>query len=172
MTYSLPTAETDYAATLGLRVGRAVWDAVFASIGARLRALELRDTDLDAVIAALQTQALAIISATITEEITARRADLDALTAQTNDLGAQIGQLLATQLPAGNIVVSPSIDGLTATTVQAAIAELLASLTTLSTTTSAALAEKADLAAVYTTVEVDAAIAANATSYATLLKFG
>jgi hypothetical protein len=72
----LPTVETDYKSFSRMPVGREVWDFVLGSVGARLRALEAKRTELQETIDTLQAQALQIVSETISAEITAQRAAL------------------------------------------------------------------------------------------------
>lgn len=121
---SLPDQSNDYQAPLVLALSRAVWNAVFGSIGARLRALEGTTADYEAAIAQLETQALAVISATITDEITARRADFDQLEEDIALAQDEIAFLRAGGIDAG-VVTLTSIVGLAAANAQAAIAELL-----------------------------------------------
>ncbi|WP_306147247.1 MULTISPECIES: hypothetical protein [unclassified Roseibium] len=78
---TLPSAETNYQAPLDMDINRETWDHVMGSIAARLIALEGTEADYDAAVAQLQSQALSVITATITDEITAQRANLDALAA-------------------------------------------------------------------------------------------
>jgi hypothetical protein len=91
---TLPQASNDYQAPLNMALSRAVWDGVMASIGARLRALELTEADYDAALAQLQSQALAAITATITDEITVQRANLDLLAADYVAFEATMNEVL------------------------------------------------------------------------------
>jgi hypothetical protein len=124
MTATLPTPDNDYQAPLSMQLSRAVWDAVFGSVGERLRTLEARNADYEEVVGDLQTQALAVISATITDEINARREDLDALAADAEALADEIAAIRAGGIDAISVSVSPIV-GLAAATAQAALAELL-----------------------------------------------
>ena len=136
---SLPDPSNDYQAPLVMALSRAVWNAVFGSIGARLRALEGTTADYEAAIAQLETQALAVISATITDEITARRADFDQLEAE-----IALAQDAVAELQAGGVAASAvtltSIAGLAAVNAQAAIAELLTKIEAEATARGEALA--------------------------------
>lgn len=121
---SLPDPSNDYQAPISMQLSRAVWDAVMASIGGRLRTLEGRNADYETVVGELQTQALAVISATITDEINARRDDLDALATDAASLADEIAAIRAGGIDAVSVSVSPIV-GLAAAHAQAAIAELL-----------------------------------------------
>lgn len=136
---SLPDPSNDYQATLVMNLSRAVWNAVFGSIGARLRALEGTTADYEAAIAQLETQALAVISATITDEITARRADFDELEADIALAQDEIALLRAGGVDA-DVVTLTSIAGLAAVNAQAAIAELLTKIEAEATARASAIA--------------------------------
>lgn len=155
---SLPSPDNDYAAPLVMQLSRAVWDAVMPSIGSRLRALEGTTANYDAVVAQLEAQALAVISATITDEITARRVDFDQLEADLVLAQDEIALLRAGGVDA-NVVTLTSIAGLVATNAQAAVEELLTKIEAEATARAGADAA------------LTAAVAANSASYATILKF-
>lgn len=132
----LPSPSDDYAAPAGMRLSKDAWDAALTSIGARLRSLEEIEADLQAVIDGLTGQALATISANIAPQIAAIRETIVDLN---NDIAlaeAAVVQLIATQLPADNIVSTP-VNGVAATNVQAAIAELGGDVIALNTAISA-----------------------------------
>jgi hypothetical protein len=110
-----------------MNIDRATWDGVMLSIANRLAALEATEADYDAVVAQLQSQALAVITATITDEINAQRVNLTQLE---NDFGlfeAAFNQLIAGGVDADQVVLD-AIAGLTATDVQSAFAEVLGNI--------------------------------------------
>lgn len=83
MSSDLPSATDDYAGTDETRLSKAVWNAVFGSIGTRLRALEAVQADFQALIDLGTSQALAVIAASVEPELVAARAALAQLQADT-----------------------------------------------------------------------------------------
>ncbi|MEW6257429.1 MAG: hypothetical protein AB1592_15855 [Pseudomonadota bacterium] len=61
----IPSPDNDYAAPAGMILGRVQWDAVFASVGERLRELEAKGASWDALVAIGTSQALASIAANV-----------------------------------------------------------------------------------------------------------
>lgn len=127
---SLPSPTDDYAAPPDMRLSKEAWDAALTSIGARLRSLEAVEADLQAVIDGLTTQALDTIAANVAPQIATIRETIVDLG---NDIAlaeAAVAQLIATTLPASNIVFTPA-NGVAAVNVQGAIAELASDVTAL-----------------------------------------
>lgn len=179
MSSEVPSPTTDYAAPQGMALNKVAWDAAMVSIGQRLDAIEARSEDLQAVIDAGTTQALAVISDNVEPQLLAVAAQIqaldDAIAASEDQLASTEGAilaLLAGGVGASNVIVA-DISGLTATDAQAALAELLLAIEANAT----AIGTKANAADVYTTSqvytksEVDTAIASSGTSIATLMAF-
>lgn len=127
---SLPSADADYAAPPDMRLGRAEWDAAMTSIGQRLRAMEALAIDYQAAVDQLTAQALAVITDSISAEITAQRAGLDALAADMQAVADAYADLVAGNVQAADVAVS-EIAGLAAANVQAALAGLRAQIVAL-----------------------------------------
>lgn len=171
----LPTPETDYRAPPApsrMVLDRAVWDAVFVSVGERLRALEDVNSGieqlklelqnfgiqrLDEAINPLIEQTQAAL-ATLLAEVAEAQAELAdtvdnanaafaaALATANQSLGqvqTQLDQMLAGGVPAANVPVT-AIDTLAATNAQAAFAEIVSEMNTLAESTTTALSQKAD----------------------------
>ncbi|MGS4886083.1 hypothetical protein [Roseibium sp. MB-4] len=124
MTSNLPEEQHDFVAPLKFVLTRAAWDAVIPVIMGRIRVLEGTVADYHAVIALLETQALTVISDTITAEINIRRAELDAITADAAALADEIAFLRAGGIDA-SMVNLQAITDLAANNAQDAIAELV-----------------------------------------------
>lgn len=155
MSSTLPSPAKDYAAPQALRVNRVVWDAVFASIGARLRALEGVRADFEALITAGTGQALASIAANVEPELVAARAALTQLQADTAAAEDAVAAIVAGSIPLS------SVSGLGAA---------LAAKATMADVTAAIDALKGGAPAAYDTlVEIAAALDADASALATIL---
>lgn len=120
----IPSPLADYRSPPNMRFSPQVWDAVFKSIGERLRTLEAQKATLEAIIDALQTSALQTVTATITAEIEARRADLTALEAEFKAVSDAYTELVAGGVYADAIQLREAVSGVAGRTVQSAIAEL------------------------------------------------
>ncbi|WP_019998711.1 hypothetical protein [Aureimonas ureilytica] len=127
----IPSPLADYKSPPNLRFSPQVWDAVFKSIGERLRTLEAQKATLEAIIDALQTSALQTVTATITAEIEARRADLTRLEAEFKAVSDAYIELVAGGVYADAIQLRDTVPGVTGHTVQAAITEIATRLATL-----------------------------------------
>jgi hypothetical protein len=103
-TPQLPSPDNDYTAPVPMRLNDASWNAALNSIGQRLRVIEAQRADLQAVIDAGTTQALAMVNQNITPLITAITAQIDALTTEAGTLSGQFASLLAGGVPADDIV--------------------------------------------------------------------
>lgn len=125
MTSNLPEEQHDFVAPLKFVLTRAAWDAVIPVIMGRVRALEGTIADYHAVIALLETQALTVISDTITAEINVRRAELDALSADAAAVADQIALIQAGGIDAASVSLA-EIANLAASNAQDAFAELMA----------------------------------------------
>lgn len=188
----LPTAETDYQAAPAparLILDRAVWNAVFGSIGGRLRALEDVNSGIETLKLELQnfgiqrldeainpliaqTQAALASLRSDVEEAQAELADTvdtanaafaAALATANTSLGqvqTQLNQMLAGGVPAANVAVT-AIDTLAATNAQAAFAEIVSEMNVLATSTTVAFATKADVSAL-ATVKAGSAVVVSA----------
>ncbi len=168
----LPSASNDYAAPQGMLLNKAAWDAAMTDLASRVRVIEGRAQNLQAVIDAGVGAALSMISQNVAPQITAVTGMISAMEAQIATAEDAVAALLATQLPAGNITFTPG-GTLSSTNVQAAVAELASETATslAAKADAAALTAKADAAAVYTKTQIDAILAATQTSYATVLKY-
>lgn len=122
----IPSPLADYKAPPNLRFSPQVWDAVFKSIGERLRTLEAQKATLEAIIDTLQTSALQTVTATITAEIEARRADLTALEAEFKAVSDAYTELVAGGVYADAIQLRAAVTGVVGRTVQEALAEIAA----------------------------------------------
>jgi ribosomal protein S6E (S10) len=132
---SIPEPESDYLAPVDMLLSREVWDAVFASVGQRLRELEAQRTDLQETIDYLTEQALTVISASITDEIDARRADLVALEAQFLAVSDAYIELISGGVYADGIQMRTPLSG----TVQAAVVAMQLQLANMKKITVASL---------------------------------
>lgn len=123
----LPTPEDDYRAPPApsrLFLDRAVWDAVFGSIGGRLRTLEDVNSGIETLKLELQNFGIQRLDEAINPLI---EQTLTALATASDDLGElreTLDQILAGGLPADQVAVEP-IDGLSAENAQAAFVEVL-----------------------------------------------
>lgn len=166
----LPTPETDYRAPPAparMVLDRAVWDAVFGSVGGRLRALEDVNSGieqlklelqnfgiqrLDEAINPLIAQTQAAL-ATLLAEVAEAQAELAdtvenanaafaaALATANTSLGqvqTQLNQMLAGGVPAANVALT-AINTLAAANAQAAFAEIVSEMNTLAESTTTAL---------------------------------
>lgn len=91
----LPSASNDYAATTGAALSLAFWNAVMSSIGTRLRGLEAQRADLQAVIDAGTTQALAMVAENIAPQLDAVGSIIASLNAQFALLEDNVANLLS-----------------------------------------------------------------------------
>lgn len=177
MSYPTPAPGNDYVFVPETPLSDQVFTLIFASLAARLKVLEAVVVDWRAAIDDLTTLGLGALAASLTPALTTAHAEIDTLSAQVALAEDRVAALIASQLPATSVTVTAT-GGISATTVQAALAELdtekatTTDLGALATATTAALAAKADTSTTYTRAQVDAAIAAAATSYATLMKMG
>jgi hypothetical protein len=187
-----PTSSNDYQAPPApakLVLDRSVWNAVFGSVGARLRALEDVNSGIEALklelqnfgiqrldeainpliaetqaaLAALQAevaQAQDELSDTVADANAAFAAALATANASLADLQETLDQMLAGGVPAANVAVT-AIDTLAATNAQAAFAEIVSEMNVLATSTTVAFATKADVSAL-ATVKAGSAVVVSA----------
>jgi hypothetical protein len=120
----IPSPENNYKAPQGMFLGHAEWDATLGSIGARLRSLEDKRVELQETIDALNEQALGLVSETISAEITAQRAVLTQLQIELEAVQTAYEEIQSGGVFADTIRLRAPITGMTATVVQAALAEL------------------------------------------------
>lgn len=169
----LPTPETDYRAPPApsrMVLDRAVWDAVFSSIGGRLRALEDVNSGIEQLKLELQNFGIQRLDEAINPLIAQTQAALETLQAEVAqaqdelsdtvadanaafaaalatanqsliDLQEALDQMLAGGVPAANVAVT-AIDTLAATNAQAAFAEIVSEMNTLAQSTTTALGSK------------------------------
>jgi hypothetical protein len=116
--------DSDYKSPLQLFLDRAIWDSVFGSIGARLRALEGQRTELQDVLDELNAQALNLVSATISAEIAAQRAALAEVQDELEAVQTAYEEIQSGGVFADTIRLRAPLPGMTATVVQDALAEL------------------------------------------------
>lgn len=100
----LPSSSDDYAATDATPLSKAVWNAVFGSIGARLRALEAVEASFQALIDLGTTQALASIAANIEPELAAARATLQTFMAEAAAAEDVVAAIANGTLPASAVM--------------------------------------------------------------------
>lgn len=169
----LPNAETDYQAPPApsrMVLDRAVWDAVFGSIGGRLRALEDVNSGIEtlklelqnfgiqrldeainpliaqtqAALASLRSEvqeAQAELADTVEDANAAFAAALATANTSLGQLQTQLNQMLAGGVPAANVAVT-AINTLAAANAQAAFAEVVSEMNTLAESTTLALGTK------------------------------
>lgn len=99
----LPSPDDDYAAPQGMRLGPAEWDAVFGSIGARLRTLEGKGATWDDLIALGTAQALASIAANLAPHMAESSAQLAVLQAGVEEALDIIADINAGIIPANAV---------------------------------------------------------------------
>lgn len=181
MPSGLPQRSSNYAAPYDMVLNKTSWDEALVDVGLRLFVLEAQRTDLQAVIDAGTTQALAMITENVapqleevTDTITALNAAVAAAEDQLAATESAIVTLLAGSLTADLVQIGTAISGMAGATVQAALAEhqgdidaLTSSLATLSTSVDG----KAPQATTYTKTEVDTALAGTSVSFAKLMMF-
>jgi len=137
---ALPSAADDYAAPSQMPLSKAVWDAVFNSIGERLRALEAVRASFQALIDAGTGQALEVIQANIGPQLAALQAQIAAAQASLITAQGKIDAIInSPSIPATAITFAPT-GSVSSETVQAAIAEVASEV-------NAAIAAKADASA-------------------------
>lgn len=100
---SLPSPTDDYKAPPDLALSRAVWDFVLGSIGTRLRAVEGKSADFDALIALGTSQALEVISTNVEPQLAAMRAAVAALQADVDEAEDVITALITGSVPASAV---------------------------------------------------------------------
>jgi len=127
MSLTLPSRANGYAVALKQAATREFFEAFLSSIHARLVALELTEADYQSAIDAITTQALAIVSANITDEVEAQREALNTIRSGILAAEAIIAELRGNVLPATSIRTA-AITGIVATTVQEALAEVAGKL--------------------------------------------
>lgn len=123
----LPIPEDDYRAPPApsrMVLDRAVWDAVFGSVGSRLRALEDVNSGIETLKLELQNFGIQRLDEAINPLIEQTLAALAIAGDDLDQLRATLDQMLAGGLPASSVAVAP-VSGLTAGNAQAAIAEVL-----------------------------------------------
>lgn len=124
----LPSSDNDYTATSSNKLTAAFWNAALNSVGARLRTIEEKvATDLQDLIDAGTTDAIAVVTDNIAPQMAAIQATIDAAS---GDLAAAM-DLLADLQVAGvdaDKVSITAIAGLTALEAQAAFAEIITKL--------------------------------------------
>lgn len=153
MSSILPTPSNGYLISLDTALDPPNLNSIFGSIHTRLGELEGQIVDWEAAVDNLNNLGLQVIAENLEPQLQAARDQLADLQAQADALADQVAALIAAGIFASGVTVTP-IDGLTATTVQAALVELLGkigtnatAITTLATSTTAALAAKADTSA-------------------------
>ena len=123
----LPTSETDYRAPPAparMVLDRAVWDAVFGSIGGRLRTLEDVNSGIETLKLELQNFGIQRLDEAINPLIEQTLTALAIAGDDLDQLRETLDQMLAGGLPASSVAIAP-VSGLTAENAQAAIAEVL-----------------------------------------------
>lgn len=153
MSSDLPSPNDDYVATDATRLSKAVWNAVFGSIGSRIRALEAVQADFEALIQLGTGQALAAIAANIEPELVDARAALARLQADTAAAEDVVAAIVAGSIPQGSVdgLVAALAGKASADDVEAAIAALVGSApATLDTIAELAAALDGDASAIAT----------------------
>jgi len=125
MPSSAPTLANNFQVTGSDNLDEVLWNAVFAEIASLLKGLSDTFQTLEELEQSTINQSLAVIAQSVEPQVLALQQAV--ALAQ-----AQVDTLILTGVAAGSVSVS-SIDGLDATTVQAALAELLGDLVALAT---------------------------------------
>ncbi|MGL5447435.1 MAG: hypothetical protein ACRDBL_09015 [Rhabdaerophilum sp.] len=159
-----PTPANGYLIEAATRLDPPTLNSILSSIHARLNAREAADVNEQATLDQLVSTALAYISTTIGPQIVATNAQLTLLQQLASAAEDRIAQINSGGIAAASVTVS-NINGLSATTTQAAFAELQADITTLTTGLAAAVAAIAALPAAippasYTSVTANIALVA------------
>jgi hypothetical protein len=124
MSSTLPSRANGYAVAIKQPATREFFEAFLSSIHARLVALELTEADYQSAIDAITTQALAIVSANITDEVEAQRDNLAAIQLAADEIIAEVAAIQASGIAATGVRVA-AIEGLGATNAQAAFSKIV-----------------------------------------------
>lgn len=136
----IPSPLADYKSPPNLRFSPQVWDAVFKSIGERLRTLEAMKVTLQATIDTLQSQALDIVSSSVSAEITNQRAKLALLNEQLQAVDEAYQEIVGGGVFADTMRLRVRLNGAPdAATVQAGLEAIVARLDAQRSITVAAL---------------------------------
>ncbi|MBB3996875.1 hypothetical protein [Aureimonas pseudogalii] len=127
MSSTLPSRANGYAVALKQPATREFFEAFLSSIHARLVALELTEADYQSAIDAITTQALAIVSANITDEVEAQRDNLAAIKVAADAIIAEVAAIQASGIAATGVRIA-AIDGLDAANAQVAFAKIIVAL--------------------------------------------
>jgi len=100
---AIPTAENDYKSDGETRLNSATWDAVLGSVASRLRTLEAKKAEVQAVIDELRQFGLARIDAELAPKIAETQAALDQLEEDMAAAQAIVNSILASTLPATQV---------------------------------------------------------------------
>ncbi|MDX6806308.1 hypothetical protein [Terrihabitans rhizophilus] len=125
MSLTAPSPDNDYLIPLGQSATREFFQGFFTSVGQRLRSLEMTEADYQSAIDLITSQALAIVSANITEVVDVQRQTLIEIQEAADQIIAAYEDIATGVLPAASSTLAP-VAGLTATNVQAAVEQLVA----------------------------------------------
>lgn len=125
MPSTLPSRFNGYAVALKQPLTREFFRAFLSDIHERLSGLELTEADYEAAIDAITTQALAIVSATISTEIASQRAVLAEVQGAVDELLAEYDAVEQNGI-SSTLVRMGTIAGFPTTTLQKAIEDLVA----------------------------------------------
>jgi hypothetical protein len=121
---SAPSAENGYQfGPVNPVLDRVIWNAVMLSIHQRLTAREALEASFEALQVQGISQALQVISETVAPQLQAALDQLNAVRAGLTEAEDAVAALIASQIPASSIIVTPT-GGIASTNVQAALAEL------------------------------------------------
>lgn len=177
MPSQLPKQSDNYRVGIDDSLNAALWNFVFGDVSRRIRVLEQLKVSFEVIENAGIDAALARIDAVIGPGIDALNEHLDQAGQKTAEIGALLAQLQASGLEAKNVDLS-AIEGLIATDVQAALAEVIGAIgavtISLSDTLATAISEEVtarNAAIADETSARETAIAAARPSYANVQKF-
>lgn len=177
MPSQLPKPSEGYRVGIDDSLNAALWNFVFGDVNRRIQMLEQLKVSFEVIENAGINVALARIDAVIVPGIDALNAHLDQAGQKTAEIEALLTQLQASGLEAKNVDLS-AIEGLIATDVQAALAEVIVAIgavtTSLADTLTTAMSEEVTARNVAIAAETSAretAIAEARPSYANVQKF-
>lgn len=148
-----PTPSNDYLISSDTKLDPPTLNAILGSVSTRLKAQEALVVDYQAAIDTLNTLGLQVIAENLGPQLVLAQDQLNELQQQAELINDYLAPLLNGVIASSSVSVA-TIAGLTATNVQAAIAELLTKITAnetaisgLATSIASAMAQKADASA-------------------------
>lgn len=124
----VPSASNGYLISFDTKLNPATLNAVLGSVHERLQTQEAKVADYEAAIAQVTEAGLEMIAENVGPQLQAARNELTALQQLADELADQIAEIRNGGVDAVNVAMAP-VEGLDATQVQAAVAELLDKVT-------------------------------------------